>query len=37
MRIKRKVDAAIKIQRAWKRFRRFKIMGVATAELDKVK
>jgi hypothetical protein len=36
MRIKRKVDAAVKIQRAWKRFRRFQIVGVSTAELPNV-
>ena len=36
IRIQRKVDAAIKIQRAYKRYRRFKIIGVGTAELDKI-
>lgn len=36
IRIQRKVDAAIKIQRAYKRYRRFKLIGVGTAELDKI-
>ena len=30
------MDAATKIQRAYKRYRRFKLIGVGTAELDQI-
>ena len=34
--VQRKVEAAVRIQRAWKRYRRFKIVGVSTDGLDQV-